>query len=60
MDKLTKKYCTEEERISKEQFLTDIYLLIKSEYIAKIHCNGEYITVQLLNGQLFKIKVSEE
>ena len=59
MDKLTKKFCTEEKTISKEQFLTDIYLLIKSEYIAKINCNGENITVQLLNGQNFILEVKE-
>ena len=59
MDKYGKKYCREEERISKEQFLTDIFLLIKSEYIAKTNCNGENITVQLLNGQNFILKAEE-
>lgn len=57
MDNLTKQYCYAEKQVSKEQFLTDIYLLIKGEYIAKTHCNGEYISVELLNGQKFKIKV---
>lgn len=59
MDKFTKKLCTDEERISKEQFLAEIYLLVKGEYIAKTHCNGENIIVELLNGQSFKITVEQ-
>ncbi|MDE6667958.1 MAG: hypothetical protein K2K38_06395 [Clostridia bacterium] len=59
MDKYGKIYCRKEERISKEQFLMDIFLLIKSEYIAKINCNGENITVQLLNGQAFILRPEE-
>ncbi len=37
----------------------DIYLLLKSEYIAKVNSNGENVTVQLLNGQNFKLRVEE-
>lgn len=59
MDKFQKDLCKSEKRISKAQFLTDIFLLVKSEYLAKTHCNGEYITVELLNGQTFKIKITE-
>ncbi len=39
--------------------MTDIYLMVRSEYIGKVGCNGEYIKVQLLNGQTFKIKIEE-
>ena len=60
MDKFGKIYCAKEEKISKEQFLTELYLYIKSEYIATTHCNGEYISVKLLNGQSFKIRVEED
>ena len=59
MDNYGKVYCRKEERISKEQFLTDIYLLIKSEYIAKINCNGERIKVELLNGQTLILRPEE-
>ncbi len=59
MDKYGKQYCREENKISKEQFLMDIYLLLKSEYIAKVNSNGENVTVQLLNGQNFKLRVEE-
>ena len=60
MDKFGKNYCKQEERISKEQFLMDIYLLIKSEYIAKVNCNGESIKVELLNGQTFILRPEEQ
>ncbi len=33
--------------------------MVRSEYIGKVGCNGEYIKVQLLNGQTFKIKIEE-
>ena len=59
MDKFAKEYCRKEEHISKEQILMDIYLLLKENYIAEIRNNGEYITVKLLNGQVFKLKVFE-
>lgn len=59
MDKITKKYCTEEKQISKEQILMDTYLLLRENYVAKLHNNGEYITIELLNGQVFKLKVFE-
>ena len=60
MDKFAKEYCRKEEPISKEQILMDIYLLLKENYIAEIHNNGEYIKIKLLNGQVFKLKVFEE
>lgn len=60
MDKFGKEYCRKEEKISKEQFLMDVYLLLKENYIAEIRNNGEYITVKLLNGQVFKLKIFEE
>jgi len=59
MDKYQKDLCRSEAKISKEQFLGEIFLYVKSEYIAKTYCNGEYIKVELLNGQTFKIKVEE-
>lgn len=59
MDKYGKVYCREEKRLSELQFMAEIYLMIKSEYIAKVGCNGEYIKVELLNGQTFKIKIEE-
>lgn len=59
MDKIRKKLCTEEENISEQQFLTEIYLYIKSEYIADVHCNGENISVRFLNGQKFEISLKE-
>ena len=60
MDKFAKEYCRKEERISKEQILMIIFLLLKENYIAKLHNNGECITIELLNGQVFKLKVFEE
>ena len=60
MDKFANEYCRKEEKVSKEQFLMDIYLLLKDNYIEKTHNNGEYVTVKLLNGQVFKLKVFEE
>lgn len=54
-----KKLCGIEERMSEQQFLTDVFLLLKQEYVAKINCNGEYISVKLLNGQTFTITVKE-
>ena len=59
MDQLRKKLCTEEERISEQQFLTELYLFLKSEYIADTHNNGEKISVKFLNGQKFEIRLKE-
>lgn len=59
MDKLRKTLCAEEEKFSEQQFLTEIYLLLKSEYIAYVHNNGEKITVKFLNGQEFEIRLNE-
>ena len=59
MDNFAKEYCRKEEQISKEQILMDIFLLLKENYIAEIRNNGEYITVKLLNGQVFKLKIFE-
>lgn len=59
-NRLTRKLCAEEERKSREQFLTELYLAIKDYFIAKFYCNGEKIYVTLLNGQRFIISVEEE
>lgn len=59
MDNLQKQLCKQETGYDEQQLLTDIYLYLKNEYVAKTHCNGEYVTVELLNGQKFKITVSE-
>lgn len=59
MDKFGKKLCTEENHISEQQFLVELYLLLKSEYIAGIHNNGEKISVKFLNGQKFEIRLKE-
>lgn len=55
-----KKLCAVEEEISEQQFLTDVYLLLKQEYVAKINCNGEFISIKLLNGQNFIVTVKEK
>ena len=58
MDKFAKEYCRVES-ISKEQVLLDTYILLKENYVAKINNNGEYITIEFLNGKVFKLKVFE-
>ena len=58
MEKYAKDYC-KREVISREQVLLDTYMLLKENYIAKLNNNGEYITIEFLNGQVFRLKVFE-
>lgn len=59
MDIFRKRLCTEENHISEQQFLVELYLFLKSEYIAEIHNNGEKISIKFLNGQEFEIRLKE-
>lgn len=59
MDKFGKKFCKEENHFSEQQLLVELYLYLKSEYLAEIHNNGERITMKFLNGQEFEIRLKE-
>ena len=59
MDKYAKNYCRTEEKMSKEQFLRNIELILRDEMVAKFKDNGERITVTFLNGQTFEIRVED-
>ncbi len=59
MNKDIKELCTQESKINADNLLTDIFLLLKNNYVAKVHCNGEKITLDFLNGQHFEVFLKE-
>lgn len=59
MTKETQKQTVATEQIEREEVLAELYLLVKDIFVGKTEKDEEGISVRFLNGQTFRVLVTE-